>query len=32
MFGETVGQSVDKENTNINSWIERVKERSSTEV
>jgi len=29
VFGETVGQTVGKENTNISSWIERVKERPS---
>ena len=29
-FGATVGQSVSEENTNITSWYDRVKERSST--
>ena len=29
-FGATVGQSVSKENTNLTSWYDRVKERSST--
>ena len=29
-FGATVGQSVTEENTNITSWYDRVKERSST--
>ena len=29
-FGATVGQSVSEENTNLTSWYERVKERSST--
>ena len=29
-FGATVGQSVSEDNTNIISWYERVKERSST--
>jgi glutathione S-transferase len=32
VFGETVGQTVGKKNTNINSWIERVKERPSASV
>ena len=29
-FGATVGQSVSEENTNLTSWYDRVKERSST--
>lgn len=29
-FGATVGQSVNEENTNLTSWYDRVKERSST--
>ena len=29
-FGKTVGQSVSEENSNITSWYDRVKERSST--
>ena len=29
-FGTTVGQSVSEENTNLTSWYDRVKERSST--
>jgi glutathione S-transferase len=28
-FGETVGQTVNEENTNLISWYERIKERPS---